>query len=420
VRILKIVKQAYSAILRNKGRSFLTILGVVIGIAAVITLVSLGNGAKKKITDRVSALGSKTIYVNSSGFQLLRRRGIGRGQNGQNILGNVDRNNQRLTLTTEDLSSIRNKQKNPLLDEASGYTSTSTVLQVNNNEDAVTVIGTDPEYFAMLGMKAGRGELFSGSDVNSAKRTVVLGKDVADYFWPGQNPVGQTVRLQNDDYVIAGVLKPVTQGVLGNPNANIYLPYTSLNQTFQMVNFSRIIARARTEDDVGAAKTDIQNTLLANHNISDLKDADFTVNSSEDLLKAVNDITGTLTTLLACIAAISLLVGGIGIMNIMLVSVAERTREIGLRMAVGARTRDILWQFIFEAVLLTLVGGVVGFFLGVAAAKVIGPRININAVVTTASVVLAVGVAAAVGLIFGIYPASKAAELNPIDALRYE
>jgi putative ABC transport system permease protein len=232
--------------------------------------------------------------------------------------------------------------------------------------------------------------------------------------------VGKTLKVNDQTVTIIGVLNSAEETSFSNPNDQLYLPYTTAMDNFNTQTFSSLLVQATNDNTVDAAKTDVTNTLLANHGITNPKLADFTVLSSKDLLSTVNQITGVLTSLLAGIAAISLVVGGIGIMNIMLVSVTERTREIGLRKAVGARTGDILGQFVAEAIILTLLGGLLGIGLGKLIGTGAGHFLNFKPIVTPGSIILAVGVSSAIGLIFGIYPAAKAARLNPIDALRYE
>jgi putative ABC transport system permease protein len=228
------------------------------------------------------------------------------------------------------------------------------------------------------------------------------------------------LQVNGQSFQVIGVLSAEKESSFSNPNNQIYIPYTTAMTVFNTEAFSDIVATAISSDKVSALQTDITNTLLANHKITDKKLADFSVLTSADLLSTVGNITSMLTSLLAGIAAISLVVGGIGIMNIMLVSVTERTREIGLRKAVGAKTSDILWQFVIEAILLTVIGGILGIGLGYLIGKIASHFIGFNASITASSILLAVGVSTTIGLIFGIYPAAKAARLNPIDALRYE
>jgi putative ABC transport system permease protein len=265
-----------------------------------------------------------------------------------------------------------------------------------------------------------KGKNFTDSDVSSSAKVVVLGATAATDLFGTDDPVGKTITLESDAYTVVGVLRSKEETGFNNANRQMYVPYTSAQATFALTNLSTIYAKATSNNKVESAKTAINAKLLSLHSKTD-KTADFAVSTSEDLLNTIKQSTSVFTTLLAGIASISLVVGGIGIMNIMLVAVSERTREIGLRKAIGARTRDVLQQFVFESVLLCLAGGIIGIALGaLAAANLSKVLTGITPVVTLDSVVLAVVVSTIVGLVFGIYPAAKAARLNPIDALRYE
>jgi putative ABC transport system permease protein len=250
---------------------------------------------------------------------------------------------------------------------------------------------------------------------------IVVGSQVKTDVYGAKDPIGETLRIGEEDYIVIGTLKNNAENGFSNPNNQAYIPYTSAKASFKTENLSNITVQAKNEDVVESVKKNVTKTLLANHGIAEEKLADFNIMTAVDLLSTMTTITGLMTSLLAGIAAISLLVGGIGIMNIMLVSVTERTREIGLRKAVGAKTIDIMGQFVTEALLLTLVGGVLGIGFGYLMAEAFAAMIKqFSPVITLQSVLLAAGVSSAVGLIFGIYPAAKAARLNPIDALRYE
>lgn len=423
MKLLKIFGQSIKALSHNKGRSFLTVLGIIIGIGSVIALISLGNGVQKNISGRINALGATTLTVMpGAGLNLgggnsgQSRPSSGEGSRG----GGGFSGSQSSTLTTADLSSLRDKTKNPKIKEVSGNISASSIFNVASGQQRFSVTGVDPEYFNIEELLIGKGALFTKADVAKTGKFVVLGNSAAANLFQSSNPIGKSLTIQNDSYVVVGVLQSKSESGFTNPNNQIYAPESSLSATFATANFSSFTVKVDSEADVDLAKAAIEKTILKNHGITDPKLADFSVLSPKDLLSAVDQITNILTTFLAGIAAISLLVGGIGIMNIMLVSVTERTREIGLRKAVGAKTFDILLQFIFESVLLTLIGGIFGIGLGILIGRIAARFLGFEPVLTSFAILLAVGVSSAVGIIFGIYPAIKAARLSPIDALRYE
>jgi len=403
------------AILVNKGRSTLTVLGIVIGIASVIALISLGNGANKMISDQISQLGTTNLTVMPGSFDFSGGPGANREQpHGQFGPGAVS------SLTMRDLESLQDKASHPTFDSVTGIITTASVLKSDTAEQRISVNGVSPEYFGILNLKISFGNIFDQSAINSRQKVVVLGSKAATNIFANANPLGKIITINQINFQITGVLAEAPESRFNDPNAQIFIPVTTASDVFGMSNLSNIVVKAKSEGDIDAAKADIKKTLLANHGIADEKLADFSILSSADLLSTVNQITGLLTSLLAGIAGISLVVGGIGIMNIMLVAVTERTREIGLRKAVGAKTSDIMIQFLIEAVLLTLIGGIVGIALGYGAGLLVAKFIDLTPVVTLNSLLLAVGVSSAIGILFGIYPAAKAAKLNPIDALRYE
>ncbi len=418
MKILTITNQSVGAIFTNKGRSFLTVLGIVIGISSVIALISLGAGVKSYVTKQIGNLGTTTLIVEpGAGFGQQTNNassssgnGIGGGRSGGETGGGVS------TLTVADYNSLLDKTKNPDIGSVAGSVDGSGIY--GNQRFSVT--GVTISQFMIRNLSASSGRLFSDQDVTAGNKVIVLGSNLATNLFGNANPLGKTLTLGSDSYQVIGVLSKTNESSFNNPNLIAYAPYTATMDSLTTQKFNLLTVLATSQNSVSAAKTEIQNTLLKNHNISDLKLADFSVTTPADLLSTVGNITGTLTALLSGIAAISLLVGGIGIMNIMLVSVTERTHEIGLRKAVGAKTSDILFQFLIEAIFLTLAGGVLGIALGYLMAKIAGHYIGFSPVTTESSILLAVGISALVGLIFGTYPALRAAKLNPIDALRYE
>ena len=418
MKLFALIKQSFKAIFSNKGRSFLTVLGIVIGIGSVIALMSLGNGVKVNISNQIGNLGTTTLMV-MPGVEFT---GTGQQNNasastkgiGPNRGGGMGGNGS--TLTQADYNSLVDNKKNPDVISVVGTVSGSGI----SGDQRFNVSGATFNVFSIGKLTISKGKIFSDTDVSAKNKVIVLGSELAANLFGTENPIGKTVTLGSDAYQVIGTLAETTGNNFNNPNLVSYIPYTAAMNSFQTEKFNTFSVRAKNDNSVDAAKKEIQDTLLANHNIKDLKLADFSVSTPADLLSTIGTITGILTSLLSGIAAISLLVGGIGIMNIMLVSVTERTREIGLRKAVGAKTSDILTQFLIEAVFLTLTGGIIGIGLGILLGKLAGHFIGFPPVTTSSSIWLAVGISTLVGLIFGIYPAAKAAKLNPIDALRYE
>ena len=424
MKLFTIGKQSYRAIFANKGRSILTILGIVIGIGSVIALMSLGSGVKNYISGQIGKLGTTTLIV-TPGAELSQATSGG-GQNNASSSGGSGLGASRgggeggggggSTLTLADYNLLINKQKNPDISSVVGTLSGSGIF----GDQRFSVTGATANMFEIGKLSIDKGRLFGDTDLNSKTKVIVLGSDLANNLFAKDNPIGKTVTLGADSYQVIGVLQKANSSSFNNPNLISYIPYTTAMSTFQSEKFNTFSVRATGDNTVDKAKTEIQNTLLSSHNIKDLKLADFSVSTPADLLSTVGSITGVMTALLSGIAAISLLVGGIGIMNIMLVSVTERTREIGLRKAVGAKISDILIQFLIEAIFLTLTGGVIGIGLGILMGTIAGHFVGFPPVLTENAILLAVGISVIIGLIFGIYPAARASRLNPIDALRYE
>jgi putative ABC transport system permease protein len=309
-------------------------------------------------------------------------------------------------LTVDDLNSLRYKTKHPQIKLISGQIAGSTILNTTTGSQRYAIQGTSEDYKNVQKLNLGQGAFYNENNITDKSKVIVLGSQLTADLYGRVNPVGKILKVEGTDYRIIGTLKKANESAFSNPNGQAYVPYTAASETFKAQNFSTITVQAESENAVEAVKNDIKKTLLANHKIADVKLADFSVSTSADLLSAVSGITTMLTALLAGIASISLVVGGIGIMNIMLVSVTERTREIGLRKAVGAKTSDILGQFIIEAVLLTLTGGILGIGLGVLIGRAGASIIGFTPIITGSSIILAVGVSSFIGLLFGVYPAA--------------
>lgn len=415
MKTYKVIRQSFGAIFANKARSFLTILGIVIGIASVIALTSLGSGAKKDLTERVSVLGTANITV-------VPGAGIGdgppgmHGEGGQGLIGG----NETSTLTQQDLESLKAMVGSSGVNAVSGNIAATSIFETRQGKQRFQVTGTSQDYPGIMNLEVSEGRWYTAEDVGSGARVIVLGGDVSNEVSGEGTSLGKTLTIEGDQYTVIGVLGVAEESGLSDPNGGAFIPYTAARESFDTEYFTSIVIQAVDEESVDQVEEEVTAILLAGRGVQDEELADFTVRSSQDLLAMVTSITDIMTAFLAGIAAISLLVGGIGIMNIMLVSVTERTREIGLRKAVGARTSDILVQFIIEAVMLTFTGGILGIMFGQLLSKAAGRMLDFSTVVTGGSVLLAVSVATIIGIVFGIYPAVKAARLDPIEALRYE
>jgi putative ABC transport system permease protein len=387
----------------NKLRSLLAALGVLIGVGAVIAMLSLGAGAQKDIVGRVSSLGTNLLMV---------RPGLHRGPGG--VSSNSYRN-----LTVDDAEAI--------LEEVDGIESVSPVvsgrsqLKYFNKNTNIMVMGACPTYFTIRNFELERGRAFTDLDVNGGMRVVVLGPTTVKDLFGESDPLGEMVKLKGINFRVVGILKAKGDQGWFNPDDMAIIPYTTaMGRVYGLDHLGEIDVQSVNSSDVNTVKEGIAKVLRTKHRIKAAEDDDFTVRSQAEMLEMTSQITGTFTLLLGGIAAISLLVGGIGIMNIMYVTVTERTREIGIRKAIGAKNRDILGQFLFEAVLLSGFGGVAGVLFGVGLALVIGQLAGFSVVVLAMDVTLALSFSVGVGVFFGYYPARRAAALNPIDALRYE
>ncbi len=403
--VIGIIRIALKSLMRNKTRTFLTMLGIIIGVAAVITMIAIGQGAKKVVDDQISSMGTNVIMVmsNFTNTQNTARQSAGSGN----------------TLEEADVDAIRDKVNGVLY--VSPIYNTFGQLKYGNSNWRGRIMGVDVDYFRIRDMDIDNGDTFYSSEVENGEKVCVLGKTVADNLFAGIDPIGKIIRIRNIPVTVKGVLKSKGQSSMGSDQDDVVLlPYTTTETRFMGHRwiFMTIIVSAESKDMIPVVQDDILNVLQSRHS-GTTKD-DFVVSSQTDVAEAANTVSDTMTILLASIAGISLLVGGIGIMNIMLVSVTERIKEIGIRMAVGAGKRDVLLQFIIEAVTISILGGLIGILLGWTAAIFLGKSMDWSIAVTPWSIFLSVGFACAIGVFFGWYPARKAANLNLIDALRYE
>ena len=403
-----IVRSAGRALLRNKMRSFLTAIGVVIGVSAVIAMVAIGEGAKRRVEQTFEAMGTNLLIV------------VPGSATSGGMMGGAG---TKATLTWADLAAIR---KEPAVLAAAPVLRVSAVVQGEDQNWTTSVVGTTPDYAVVRSWKVAHGRMFDSGDGDNAAKVVVLGQTVADHVWgPGFDPVGRSVRVRGVPFVVIGVLVRKGQSPMGQDYDDTALVPASTFATKLQASLGNyingaIFVSAIAADQTHRAQEEIAHLLRDRHRLPPGVDDDFSVRNLAELAAAQEQGTAILTTLLAAIAAVSLLVGGIGIMNIMLVSVTERTREIGLRMAVGARSWDVLAQFLAEALALSLGGGVIGIALGLLAANRLAAHFHWPFSIHPEILAIAVGFSALVGVVFGLYPARKAANLDPIEALRFE
>lgn len=435
MKIGALISQSFQSILHNKVRSGLTILGIVIGIGSVIALVGLGKGLQANVATSLGGLGTTRITLQSqnpereTAQRQQTRPGGGRGGFTFGGGGGTE------TLTEADYEKVRT---------VSNITAVSpearTQVDVTKSADAAeatafSLVGVSADYFGMQKYSISHGETLSETQISDSQHVVAIGEQVATDLFGEDDPIGKTIYLKDTEFTVTGVLAaPENASPFNNPADNLYTGYKTWLAVTQKTAFSSLIAEATSEETVEAAADSAKKVVLELHGITDETKANVGVSTSKDLLDTVGSVASSFTAVLAGIAAISLLVGGIGIMNIMLVTVTERTREIGLRRAVGAKKYHIMLQFLVESVLLTLIGGGLGLLLGIVLSTYAGALISglpgrgfggpnasqIQGIVDMGTVLLAVGVSAGIGIVFGLFPALKAANLDPVEALRYE
>lgn len=403
--ILGIIRIAFKSLTRNKTRTFLTMLGVIIGVAAVITMIAIGQGAKKVVDEQISTMGTNVITVmsNFTNTQSTARQSAGSGN----------------TLEEEDVAAILDQVDGVLY--ASPVYNTFGQIKYDSNNWRGRVMGVDVDFFRIRDMVAEQGDFFHASEVENGAKVCVLGRTVSDNLFAGVDPVGKIVRIRGIPFEVKGVLKSKGQSSMGADQDDVVIAPFTTTATRLMGHrwrFLTIAVSAESQDRIPMVQEDIKNLLLGRHRGT--TEVDFMISSQTDIAEAASSVSNTMTILLASIAGISLLVGGIGIMNIMLVSVTERIKEIGIRMAVGAGKRDVLLQFIIEAITISIAGGMIGILLGLGSTGLLAKYMKWSVEITSWSIMLSVGFSGAIGIFFGWYPARKAANLNLIDALRYE
>ncbi len=401
-----LLRIAKNALMRNKFRAFLTMLGIIIGVASVIAMLGIGQGSKKSIQDQVASMGSNMVFIMP-----------GSQQRGGVMMGNSSSQSLKLA----DLDAIKQQCVN--VSAVSPEVRTSGQVVFGNENWPTSIYGSNTEYLDIKKFGIESGRMFTDREITSLAKVCLIGKTIIEKILPkGMDPIGQTIRFKNIPMKVIGVLKEKGENSFGQDQDDLLIaPYTTVQRRFLAIDYIQgIFTSAISESKADAAIEEIQAVMRKQHKISKPEDDDFRVISQSELIKTFTSVSDILTTLLGAIAGISLLVGGIGIMNIMYVSVTERTREIGLRMSIGGKGRDILMQFLIESTLLSVVGGVVGILFGYLISAVVGSMMGWPVVIMTQSVVVSFFVCSAIGIFFGWYPAKKASNLNPIDALRYE
>ncbi len=406
MNILKLIDIAWGSLLKNRLRSLLTMLGIVIGVGAVIVMRAIGDGAQKNIEERINSLGTNLIMVRSSSNSYGGvRRGAGSSR----------------TLFLKDPEII--KEQCELVMAVSGIVNASGQVIGGGTNWFTQVQGVSPEFLTIKSWELDEGTFFSERDIRAKRKVAVLGSSVVENMFEGQNPVGQSIRIQNTPFKVIGFLKSKGQSSFGQDQDDLILvPLTTaafrLRGDSQYI--SQIYVSALSVDVMEAAQEEVAQTLRLAHKLIDGQEDDFSVRTQTEITEAFSETTQQLTVLLMFIAAVSLVVGGVGIMNIMLVSVTERTREIGIRVAVGARGIDVMSQFLIEAVVLSVAGGLLGIASAYAVCEILQEYRDMTTIIKSEIVAISIGVSAVIGIVFGLFPARKASQLDPIDALRHE
>ena len=413
-RSLENIKVAFQALFLNKLRSFLTMLGIIIGVGAVIIIMAIGSGAQSSIVSNIQSMGTNLLTI-EPGRDTTRFGGGGPAEFNRSSTATV-----RGDLYLSDYKALK-ENASTLTGVAAIIQRSSTVTYLGTSE-AVSILASTDDIFNIRNYKVSEGNFFNESNVSNSSNVAVIGQQVVDDFFGRIDPIGQNIKIDKQNFTVVGVLQPLGSNAFGqNQDLMIVIPITTAqNKLYGLSTVNNIIAQVRDESIMDQATSEITNILRQQHHILPGKLNDFDIRNPSQMLETMSSVTNTLALMLAGIAAISLLVGGIGIMNIMLVSVTERTREIGIRKAIGAKNKDILTQFLTESIVLSLTGGIVGIIFAVIISYLLKKFAGMNTAITTTPIILALSFSTLIGLIFGIVPAMRAARLNPIESLRYE
>lgn len=395
---------ALESLAANKMRAALTMLGIIIGVSAVITMLALAKGTSGRMMQQIQQMGTNVLMVMSG----QSRSGAVRGG-----MGSMQ------TLTLEDAEAIA--EKCPAIVKAAPEVQSGAQVKFRNKNTNTSILGTSPDYPGIRNYKVAKGRFFTSRDVKSARKVAVIGPTTAKNIFGRLSPVGKMISIRGIQFEVIGLLETKGTGGFGDPDDQIMVPVTTaMRRLFGLQYIRSISVQAIAMDQMDRATSQITRLLRKRHRIAEGSDDDFVVRNQAEIMEMANEMSKTLSLLLGGIASVSLLVGGIGVMNIMLVSVTERTREIGIRKALGARRRDIQWQFLVEALVLSMTGGTVGVLLGMGASWLLSRFTGMNTAVTLWSILLSFGFSAIVGIFFGYYPARTASQLDPIESLRYE
>jgi len=409
-RFLENIKVAFQALFLNKMRSFLTMLGIIIGVGAVVAMLSIGMGAQQSVIQSVQDIGSNLIIITPGNPE--EEEGIGQ----QMAMGGT----QQSKLKEGDLSAI--EREATLITEVAPVVFSTSIVSYMNKSTQSTVYASTENGRGLYNMEVEEGKFYSRSDVSNSLSVAVIGQTIVTKLFGNINPVGKIIKIDGQNFKIIGTLETRGTDTFGNDQDDfISMPVTTAqNKLYGLDSYNMILAQSVSEKDIDAASDEIESILKRHRNIRSGETADFSVRNQTQILDIISTITGIFTVVIAGIAGISLLVGGIGIMNIMMVSVTERTREIGIRKAIGAKNRDILIQFLVESIVLSVTGGIFGILFAVIVSELLSRFTILDTSITWIPIVIALSFSTIIGLFFGIYPAMRAARLNPIDALRYE